>query len=102
VSSSVLPPELELAIGEQFRAPITGAGSQGYGWSVDVAGDSGAVAVQTAGVPPQVDPGVGSYGQELRITGLAAGVADVRLTLARGSGRVREQHRITVRVTGSV
>jgi hypothetical protein len=99
VSSSGLPPELVLLVGEQFRAPITGAASQGYGWSVVIDGDRDAITVETAGIPPETDVGVGSWEQELRITALEPGVARLQLTLARGSGRIREQHNTTVRVS---
>jgi hypothetical protein len=97
-SSSALPSELELQVGAHFRAPITGAGSQGYRWTVEISGATGAVAVSTAGIPPTHDAGVGSFPRELRIDARAPGDAMVQLTLARHSGRVREQHVITVHV----
>jgi len=86
-------------VGEQFRAPITGAASQGYGWRVVIEGDQDAITVETVGIPPERDVGAGSWEQELRITALVPGVARLQLTLARGSGRIREQYNTTVRVT---
>ncbi len=85
-------------VGAHFRAPITGAGSQGYRWTVEISGATNSVAVRTVGIPPQHDIGVGSYRRELRIDALAPGIATVHLSLARHSGRVREQHVISVHV----
>jgi hypothetical protein len=94
-----LPSELDLVIGAEFRAPITGAGSQGYRWLVTVAGDQEAVDVRTVGVPPVGDsPGVGSFARELQIDALTPGTAVVDLSLTRVGGEVREQHTLTVRV----
>ena len=98
--SLALPSELDLVVGAQFRAPITGAGSQGYRWLATVTGDADAVEVRTVGVPPAGDsPGVGSYPRELQIDARRAGIATVELALTHAGGRVREQHRIVVRVT---
>ncbi len=97
-SSSDLPSELELDVGAHFRAPITGAGSQGYRWTVEISGATDALAASTVAITPQHDAGVGSYPRELRIDGLAPGDATVQLTLARHSGRVREHHVITVHI----
>ncbi|QAY60284.1 hypothetical protein ET475_10005 [Microbacterium protaetiae] len=97
-----LPSEIDLVIGEHFRAPITGAGSQGYRWLVTVTRDAAAVAVRTVGVPPAGDsPGQGSYPRELQIDALQTGVAVVDLALTRVNGEVRERHVLTVRVVGT-
>ncbi len=97
-----LPSELELVIGARFRAPITGAGSQGYRWLATVTGDADAVDVATVGVPPaDASAGQGSYARELRIEGVRAGVATVRLALTHAGGAVREEHKIVVRVRES-
>jgi hypothetical protein len=86
-------------IGAQFRAPITGAGSQGYRWLKTVTGDADAVEVQTVGVPPAGDsPGQGSFARELHIAALAPGTVVIDLALTHAGGRVRERHTITVRV----
>jgi hypothetical protein len=99
VSSSDLPSEVDLVVGALFRAPITGAGSQGYRWLATVTGAAHAVDVQTAGVPPVGDaPGQGSFARELRIVALAPGVAVIDLALTHAGGRVRERRTITVRV----
>ncbi|KHK96074.1 hypothetical protein LK09_17220 [Microbacterium mangrovi] len=99
MSSSDLPSELDLVIGERFRAPITGAGGQGYRWLATVTGDADAVDVQTVGIPPAGDPpGQGSFARELRIVGRAPGVAVIDLALTHAGGRVRERLRLTVRV----
>jgi hypothetical protein len=99
VSSSDLPSELDLVVGARFRAPITGAGSQGYRWLAEVTGDAHAVEVQTAGIPPAADrPGEGSFARELRIVAVATGTAVIDLALTHAGGRVREHHTITVHV----
>lgn len=99
MSSSALPSELELVIGARFRAPITGAGGQGYRWLATVTGDADAVEVQTVGVPPTGDsPGQGSFPRELHIAAVAPGTALIELALTHAGGRVRERHTITVRV----
>jgi hypothetical protein len=98
-SSSGLPSELDLVIGDSFRAPITGAGSQGYRWLATIDGDADAVEVDTVGVPPAGgQQGQGSYPRELRVEGLRAGTATVRLALTHAGGAVREEHVIVVRV----
>lgn len=95
-----LPSELDLVVGARFRAPITGAGSQGYRWLVTVTGDEDAVEVRTVGVPPPGEsPGEGSYPRELQIDAHRPGTATVELALTHAGGRVREQHRLVVRVT---
>ncbi len=102
---SELPAELDLAVGGQFRSPITGAASQGFHWLVSVAGDQGAVEVSTTPVPPPEREGQGSFPLEFRIVARAAGVARVHLVLLRGpdieSGLVREEHDVIVRVRAS-
>lgn len=99
MSSSDLPSELDLVVGARFRAPITGAGSQGYRWLATVTGDAPAVDVQTAGIPPTGDdPGQGSFARELRIAALAPGTALIDLALTHAGGRVRERHTIIVHV----
>ena len=94
-----LPSELDLVVGAQFRAPITGAGSQGYRWLVTVTGDEDAVEVRTVGVPPSGEsPGRGSFPRELQIDARRPGSAIVELALTHAGGRVREQHRLVVQV----
>nr|WP_274636517.1 hypothetical protein [Microbacterium bovistercoris] len=94
-----LPSELELTIGAQFRAPITGAGSQGYRWLATVTGDAATIEVRTVGTPPVGhSPGHGSYERELQIDALQAGVAVIDLALTHAGGRVRERHGLVVRV----
>lgn len=97
-----LPSEITLAVGEHFRAPITGAGSQGYRWLTEVTVDAASVAVRTVGVPPpDPSPGQGSYPRELQIDALEPGVAVVDLALTRVGGEVRERHVVTVRVVAA-
>jgi hypothetical protein len=98
-----LPSELDLVIGALFRAPITGAGSQGFRWLATVTGDADAVQVRTVGIPPDppapgVPAQVGSYARELQIDAISTGTAVVDLALTHVGGDVRERHTITVRV----
>ncbi|WP_417563338.1 hypothetical protein [Microbacterium sp.] len=94
-----LPSELELGVGAQFRAPITGAGSQGYRWLATVTGDAAAVDVRTVGVVPADEAEAhGSYARELQIDALAVGIAHVDLALTHAGGRVRERHLVVVHV----
>lgn len=84
--------------GAEFRAPVTGAGSQGYRWIVTVTGDAEAVEASVAGIPPSAATAAGSFARELRIQARRPGVARIGLALVHSGGRVREEHAVTVRV----
>ncbi len=93
-----LPTAIDLVVGEEFRSPVTGAGSQGYRWIVTVSGSSGAVSATVDPVPPSDPSASGSFPRVLTILGLATGVATVHLALTRSGGRIREEWSLTVRV----
>lgn len=90
---------MTLSPGADFRAPVTGAGSQGYRWIVTVTGDVGTIEAAVTGIPPVQLGGVGSFARELSIRARKPGVARVELALVHSGGRTREQHSIVVHVT---
>jgi predicted secreted protein len=104
------PIELTLLSGEQAFVPLAGAGSVGYAWSWEVAGDrdavkialeSGATPAAGTGYAATSTPGGGSRPHTLAIRGLHPGTATVHLSLARSfepDRPPRESLTITVRV----
>jgi predicted secreted protein len=104
------PTELTLLSGEQAFVPLAGAGSVGYAWSWEIAGDTDAVkialesggrAADSTGSAATSTPRGGSRPHALAIRGLHPGTATIHLSLSRSfepDRPPRESLTITVRV----
>jgi Chagasin family peptidase inhibitor I42 len=80
---ATIPPEVTVGVGER-RSIALRRPSGGYGWSADVvAGDAGAVELALGYAPASATSPGSSADQELTITGVQVGRAELRLLLGR-------------------